>query len=227
MEYIMDLLYPRNITCVLCHEESDDELCNICKGSIQFNIGRVCKYCGRMLLTEYDVCKNCMLLDRYFDRGTSVVTYDDYVKRLFFKLKYHNKRYIAHTMAKYILHKIISLELDQDFDGIIPIPLHKNRLLKRGYNQSDLISKFLGDMTGLEVIQPIMRIKDTLALNKLSREERLDVLCDAFQVTGKLSGSYILVDDIFTTGSTVNVCSKLLKERGVDYLLVATFAVGE
>jgi len=227
LDFVMDLIYPRDLTCVLCSEESDDELCDLCKGSIQFNIGRVCKACGRMITTDYGICRNCMSMERMFDYGVSVVTYDDYIKGLMYKLKYHNKRYIAHTMAKYILDYILQLNLKEDFDGIIPVPLHENRLKNRGYNQAYLIAMFLSEMTGLKVYETIRRVVNTRPLNKMTREERSHILEDAFEVTRCMEGNYILIDDIFTTGTTVNTCSKLLKASGVSQILVATFAVGE
>jgi len=228
-DYFFELLYPRNLTCVLCHNEvEDNELCDVCLGSIQFNTGRVCESCGRMILSGvYPICGNCKTLDRYYDRGISVVTYDEYIKKLIFNFKYHDKRYLAHTMASYILKKVIELELEIDFDCIVPVPLHETRFKSRGFNQAELISDFLSEMTGLKVDTSLKRIKNTKALNKLSSEERHDILLDAFELTEPIKKNIILVDDIFTTGATVNACALKLKEMGSGFILVATFAVGE
>ncbi len=228
LEYLMALLYPRNITCVVCNEESDDELCDTCKGSIQFNISPTCEACGRMIFNnDYPICLNCRQLDRAFDRGISVVTYDDYIKKLLFNLKYYEKKYIAHMMATYILRELIKLDIDIEFDYIVPVPLHKSRQDKRGFNQAELISKFLSELSGVPINTSLKRVKATKPLNKLTRDERVTILQDAFEVNGYIKGNIILVDDIFTTGTTINSCSMKLKEKGVETIVIATFAVGE
>jgi len=226
--YFFELLYPRELTCVLCHNEvEDNELCDICLGSIQFNIGRVCESCGRMILYgEYPICDNCKTLDRYYDKGISVAIYDEYIKKLIFNFKYHDKRYIAHTMACLMLKKVIELELDIDFDYIVPVPLHKDRYDSRGFNQAEVIARFMCELSGLKLNTTLKRVKSTPALNNLSLEERHEVLNEAFALTDEIRGNIIIVDDIFTTGTTMNSCCKVLKRNGADYILIVSFAVG-
>lgn len=226
--YFFELLYPRNLTCVLCHNEVEDsELCDICLGSIQFNTGRVCESCGRMIQSGlYHICENCKMLDRYYDKGTSVVIYDEYIKKLIFNFKYHDKRYIAHTMATYMLKKVIELELEIDFDYIVPVPLHKERFKSRGFNQAEEIAKFMCEFSGLKLNTNLKRTKHTPALNNLSEADRHKVLQEAFALTDEIRGNIIIVDDIFTTGTTMNSCCKVLKENGAEYILILTFAVG-
>lgn len=232
MKYLnsmMEFIYPRGLTCVICHSETEgQDICKICNGSLQFNIGKVCKYCGRMIhVSDYLVCDNCKMLDRHFDAGTSVVLYDDFVKKMIFNLKYYDKRYIAATMADMILKKIVALDLDIDFDYIVPIPLHGSKKRSRGYNQAILIADELSKITGITVNNSLIRIKETRPLNKLSVKERQETLFEAFALNSQIKGNIILVDDIFTTGTTVNTCSQLLKKRGSDYIMVATYSVGE
>jgi len=226
--YFFELLYPRHLTCVLCHNEVEDsELCDVCLGSIQFNTGRVCESCGRMILSGlYHICENCKMLDRYYDKGTSVVIYDEYVKKLIFNFKYHDKRYIAHTMASYMLKKVIELELEIDFDYIVPVPLHKERFKSRGFNQAEVIARFMCELSGLKLNTNLKRIKQTPALNNLSAEERHEALQEAFALSDEIRGNIIIVDDIFTTGTTMNSCCKVLKENGVGYILIVSYAVG-
>lgn len=228
MNYFFELLYPRNLTCVLCHNEvEDNELCDVCLGSIQFNIGKVCESCGRMILSgQYPICDNCKTLDRYYDKGISVAIYDEYIKKLIFNFKYHDKRYIAHTMASFMLKKVIELELEIDFDYIVPVPLHKERFNSRGFNQAELIARFMCELSGLKLNRNLKRIKATPALNNLSLEERHVALTEAFALSGEIRGNIIIVDDIFTTGTTMNSCCKVLKGNGSDYILIVSFAVG-
>lgn len=227
--WFMDFLYPRDLTCVLCHSEIEDyNMCKICLGSIQFNRGKVCRFCGRMIMTgDYLVCSNCKMLNRHFDGGTSVVLYDDFIKKAIFNLKYHDKRYIAHTMAILMVQKISDLDLEIDFDYIIPVPLHFNRFKQRGFNQAELIAKEMSFRTGIKLWSGLKRIKETPPLNKLCIGDRQSALFKAFALNGDIQGNIILVDDIFTTGTTLNTCSEVLKQSGAHYILITTFSVGE
>ncbi|MCH4889304.1 ComF family protein [Acidaminobacter sp. JC074] len=228
IDNFLEVLYPRDLTCVLCGDESDHELCDICKGSLQFNIGSVCRFCGRMIMkSDYEVCHHCKGIKRYYDRGLSVTVYDELSKKLLFNLKYHDKRYISHTIAKYMLDYIVRSDIDIDFDVIVPVPLHTERYKSRGYNQAELICNHLSYLSGLPISKALERRKHTKPLNKLTADERLVVLHEAFELSSKVEGNIILVDDIFTTGSTLNACSKVLKESGAGYILIITFAVGE
>ncbi len=228
IEAFLEMLYPRNLTCILCNNESEDELCDLCKGSIQFNIEPVCESCGRMIMkSSYMICHHCKGIRRYYDRGLSVAVYDELSKKMIFNLKYHDKRYISHTIAKYMLDFIIKIDLDIDFDVIVPVPLHQERYHQRGYNQAELIAKHLSKLSGLPMNRDLVRRKNTKPLYTLSAEERSTVLAQAFELKTPIVGNIILVDDIFTTGSTLNMCSKVLKSNGCGYILVITFAVGE
>ncbi len=227
-EKVFDFLYPRNLKCIVCSKElNNDFICDECKYSIEFNLGRRCRSCGRNIYDDREFCSNCLSLNRYFDRGVSVCIYNDYIRKMMKDFKYKNKRYLGFYMAKYIVKYISDLDLDIDFDVIIPVPLHKDRLQKRNYNQSKIISDYLSNFTGLNTDNNLERIKSTERLYNLSLVKRKEVLEDAFIYRGFCDKNIILVDDIFTTGSTVNECSKILKQSGAKYILVASFAVGE
>lgn len=235
-EFLIDLLFPRDLTCVLCNRElfdvSEGNFCNVCMGSIQFTAGNSCTCCGRNIPSSniYGVCLNCSLLTRHYDSGVAVLKYDDYSKKLFFDLKYFNKKFIAHTMAVYIKKKLVGLNLEHDIDYFVPVPLHINKFKKRGYNQSYIICKYLSELTGIQTLECIDRIKDTRPLNGLDPEERQVLLHDAFVIKENFSLDnkiIVLVDDIFTTGSTINACSEVLKNENVKYIVSACFGIGE
>lgn len=228
LNVFMDMLYPRNLSCVLCHEESDGELCSKCLGSIQFNIGPICLSCGRMIMkSDYLICHQCKTFERYYDRGISVAVYDDFISKLLYDLKYHDKKYIAHMIASYMVDYIVKLDLDVEFDYIVPVPLHQERYKKRGFNQSELIGKFVSEMTGVPLNTILSRTKNTKPLSAMTADERVRILSDAFELKAPILGNIIIVDDIFTTGSTLNACAKVLKSNGADFILGVTFAVGE
>jgi ComF family protein len=132
-------------------------------------------------------------------------------------------------MSKYI-SKIIKDKLDSEgieFDYILYVPLHKRRERKRGFNQSKVIAKSLGDMIGIQVLNCIQRSKNTTRLFKLKDQERVRELKNAFILREEIQlckgKKVLLIDDIFTTGSTVNEISKVLRIQGVDMIYVCTF----
>lgn len=222
---LLEMLMPKRIKCVVCDKEIEGAfICDLCKASIQFNIGRVCRYCGRMLLDHGVQCQNCKGMIKFFDNGVSAVIYDDYIKKVLFNFKYNEKTHLGEMMANEILKKLSDSVVDYDF--IVPVPLHKNRLKKRGYNQALIIAEFLSEKSGIPLDQSLIRSLDTKALFKLQRHERQVILEDAFK-SSNIKGNILLVDDIFTSGSTLNYCSKALKEGGARYVTVATFAVGD
>lgn len=233
LNYLLDMLYPRNLNCVLCHEplytDHESHLCSVCLGSLQLNIGSVCRICGRMMPANdvYLICNNCKSLNRFIDAGTSVVTYDAYVKKMLFNFKYYNKKYIAHTLATMMLNKMVECDLAVDFDYIVPVPLHPKKLKKRGYNQAYLISYYLSEFTGLKIKDGLIRSKNTAALNHYDFNERQAILKGAFELKEGIEGNVLLVDDIYTTGHTMNHCAEVLKQSGATYVFAVSFAVGE
>ncbi len=185
---------------------------------------------------EYTRCKFCENKNFYFDRAISCIEYCDKSKVLVLSLKYYGNtymsRYIAQGntyMSRYIAQVMRDkLEFEQlSADYIIPVPLHKKRMRIRGFNQAEKIASYLSEYTNIPIIDCVKRNRNTkrlYALNKFKSEKELK---NAFEVKGgseKIIGKrIILVDDIFTTGTTVNEISKKLKIYGVDEIIVLTY----
>ena len=174
---------------------------------------------------EYSRCKFCENKNFYFDRAISCIEYCDKSKVLVLSLKYYGNTYMSRYIAQVMRDK---LEFEQfSADYIIPVPLHKKRMRTRGFNQAEKIASYLSDYTEIPIIDCIKRNRNTkrlYALNKFQREKELknafEVKDGSEEIIGK---KIILVDDIFTTGTTVNEISKKLKIYGVDEIIVLTF----
>ena len=174
---------------------------------------------------EYSRCKFCENKNFYFDRAISCIEYCDKSKVLVLSLKYYGNTYMSRYIAQVMRDKLEFEQLSADY--IIPVPLHKKRMRIRGFNQAENIASYLSECTNIPIIDCVKRNRNTkrlYALNKFQREKELknafEVKEDSEEIIGK---RIILVDDIFTTGTTVNEISKKLKIYGVDEIIVLTF----
>lgn len=174
---------------------------------------------------EYTRCKFCENKNFYFDRAISCIEYCDKSKVLVLSLKYYGNTYMSRYIAQVMRDKLEFEQLSADY--IIPVPLHKKRMRIRGFNQAEKIASYLSEYTNIPIIDCVKRNRNTkrlYALNKFQRERELknafEVKVDSEEIIGK---RIILVDDIFTTGTTVNEISKKLKIYGVDEIIVLTF----
>ena len=174
---------------------------------------------------EYSRCKFCENKNFYFDRAISCIEYCDKSKVLVLSLKYYGNTYMSRYIAQVMRDKLEFEQLSADY--IIPVPLHKKRMRIRGFNQAEKIASYLSEYTNIPIIDCVKRNRNTkrlYALNKFQREKELknafEVKVDSEEIIGK---RIILVDDIFTTGTTVNEISKKLKIYGVDEMIVLTF----
>lgn len=237
-EYIdtfLNFIYPRNIHCILCNDPIDrDELysiCAECKKKLKLVYGKTCVKCGKPLDELYiiDRCHDCINSSHYFTKAVSCLEYEDLAKKIIYDLKYHKKRYISYHIAKIMYDRLLCNDIDS-FDMIMPVPLHKDKERERGFNQAYLICKYISKMTEIEVnSKSLIRVKNTITQNKLTKEERRENLEDAFKIINKDNidnRCILLIDDIYTTGSTVDQCSKVLIENGAADVYVATFATG-
>lgn len=237
-EYIdtfLNFIYPRNIYCILCNTPIDrDEqysICSKCKTKLKLIDGKTCVKCGKPLDELYiiDKCHDCVNNPHYFTKAISCLEYDDIAKKIIYDLKYHRKRYISYHIAE-IMYDRLNYEDIDSFNIIIPVPLHIAKQRERGFNQAYLIGKYLSKMTETEVDnKTLIRVKNTTTQNKLTREERRINLEDAFDIINKKNinnKNVLLIDDIFTTGATVDQCSKVLIENGAQNVYIATFATG-
>ena len=174
---------------------------------------------------EYTRCKFCENKNFYFDRAISCIEYCDKSKVLVLSLKYYGNTYMSRYIAQVMRDKLEFEQLSADY--IIPVPLHKKRMRIRGVNQAEKIASYLSEYKNIPIIDCVKRKRNTKRLYVLNKFQREKELKNAFEVkdgSEEIVGKkIILVDDIFTTGTTVNEISKKLKIYGVDEIIVLTF----
>lgn len=174
---------------------------------------------------EYSRCKFCENKNFYFDRAISCIEYCDKSKVLVLSLKYYGNTYMSRYIAQVMRDKLEFEQISANY--IIPVPLHKKRMRTRGFNQAEKIASYLSDYTKIPIIDCIKRNRNTkrlYALNKFQREKELKNAFEVKDGSEKIKCKRVLlIDDIFTTGTTVNEISKKLKIYGVDEIIVLTF----
>lgn len=166
----------------------------------------------------------------YYDDMICVCKYSGIIKDALRRFKFSNKPAYAKTFSLLLLQKLKEMTNGHVFDIIISVPLHKQKELARGYNQSYLISKEISRGLGIcEQSAVLKRIRNTDSQSRLEKNMRLTNVKDAFMVnnaaavTGK---TILIIDDILTTGSTLNECCRVLKQAGAVKAIAAVIASG-
>lgn len=226
-----DIWFPRGISCMHCDEDIFEEryaLCKTCSEEIEFISGHVCRRCGRPLPdATTSNCFACFGKKTSFKGNVAVVSYSQIAQTLIFRYKYKEKRFIGYHMAEMMADLLLGTWIS-DVDCIIGVPSSPRRRQIRGYCQMALIADYLGEFTGLEVIQDaLIRTRDTPRMKELNRQARSTALqkCFAVKKPGQISGKKVLlVDDIMTSGATLEACSEILLSVGVSEVYTMTFA---
>ena len=225
----MDFVYPP--VCLICKEVIREE-------NSQNPRGSVCPVCWNSLeIEEKPYCSECKLdLDisqthncsTYLDRVYSLGMFDENFQEMIHHFKYKGKVSAGKSLGIRLAQELKKQSVS-DVACLIPVPLHKARKRERGFNQSEIVAESLGAELNLKIEKNILsRIKNTRDQTKLSIEERKQNVAGAFQVQDKqkiLQGQkIILVDDVITTGATLNECARVLKQAGAKEILAVTIA---
>lgn len=232
--FINMLLPPRCIKCgEILHEHNG--LCAECFAKIDFISEPLCYCCGRpftditgIKYAKKQICGNCAKEKKHlFEMQRSAFVYDDNSKNLIIDFKFHDKTVSAEVLANmlFVAGKDIWTE---NPDYLLPVPLHKKRLHERRYNQAALLCKYLSKRTMIETDYfSLQRVLNTIPQVSLTGEKRHNNLKNAFELKNseKFKGkSVVIVDDVKTTGSTLNECAKVLRKAGVKNIYSLTLA---
>ena len=224
---IMDLIFPEKNTCLICgywdEKIGEDYICKECLYNFKKIKGHKCKVCSKLLVSSGNICIDCTEIPKFFKKVYSPYKYKGLIKDVLKDYKYNNKPYYYKLLGE-LLYKYI-VEININIDIISYVPLHKNKKRKRGYNQSELMAKYLGKKLNISCEKLIDRILDTKAQNQLKKEDRIKNLKNTFLPVKYLKNKNILiVDDVYTTGTTLNECSKSLlkvEENNIYGLTIA------
>ncbi|MEM8917698.1 MAG: ComF family protein [Pseudomonadota bacterium] len=208
----------------------DHEICLDCWRQFTFLAGPECIRCGEPFAFDRapeTLCGQCLANPPHFDSVRAAVSYDELSARLVIRLKYGGRLGIADLISGQMERLITEQEVPK---LIIPVPLHRTRLWRRGFNQSALIARGIGRRSGCPVASDLLiRAHATPPLKKMSSAERFQTVRNAFEVTAKGCSELpdkeiLLIDDVFTSGSTANACAGVLKAAGAKKVSVLCWA---
>jgi len=229
---VLDLVLPPR--CLACGElvEAQGRLCAECWSEIAFLYGRQCRVCGLPLpdvSAEAPICGSCQDEPPVFDRARAALRYDGVARRLVLRFKHGDRLDGTATFAGWMAKA--GSELLAAADLVIPVPLHRWRLVQRSYNQSALLARAVGKRAGKPVlVDGLVKLRATASqqrLDAIARRQNVRAGDFAFGPAARLAvpgRRVLLIDDVFTTGSTASACAQCLVAggaRAVDLLTLA------
>ncbi|MGJ8633843.1 MAG: ComF family protein [Luteolibacter sp.] len=235
----LDWIYPS--VCAICEEglPGNKALCDSCKEGMPRIVRPFCDVCGESFQGQIEGafdCPNCREVSFHFEFARAAMDRSDEMLQLVHGLKYGRQLHLVKDLGKLACEafsdKRLELVLEERWP-LVPVPLHWVRQRGRHFNQAEEIARVVSQVTGLPVERRLKRGRRTITQTRLSRRERMANLKNAFQMRGKgffggwdVPPGVVLVDDVFTTGSTVDACAKVLRKAGVERVAVLTVMRG-
>ncbi len=212
LEQILNLFYPP--VCGICGKLNQNFLCQKCnntlKNQAKFNV------------------ENFQKKEKYFKELLYIFKYEGIIRKTILKYKFQEGSYLYKTFVNFILKNQKFFEFIKSYDTIVPVPISKKRYKERGYNQSYLIAKEISKKTKLELQNRcIIKSKNVIEQSKLNKEEREKNIKGVYEIIDKenlQNKRIILVDDIYTTGNTVNECCRILQKaqpKSISVIVIA------
>lgn len=207
---------------------------------LNFIFPPVCGICLR--IGKKYICEDCMELikfkslnkidtynDKNFKEHLYILKYEGIIRKRMLDYKFKDKSYLHRSFSEIILNSKENIEFIKKYDVLIPVPIHKTRMKKRGYNQSEIIAKDLAyEIKSIRLENKVLiKTKNIVAQSSLNKKQREENIQNVYQVKNKekiINKKVLILDDIYTTGSTVNECARMLKEVGCKEVGVITIA---
>lgn len=227
---LLDILYPKR--CALCDRVIDDReypVCLACRDYIHPIEGPRCMHCSKPISSDSDeFCLDCKRHKFSYDCGFAAFLYRGRMKDSLMKFKYGGRQEYSVFYGQML--NLYGGETVKRWrpEVLIPVPVHSGKLSRRGYNQAEVLALEMGEIWGIPVdSRCVKRIRKTRAQKNLDDKERRKNLREAFRLVGDMNYRRVLiVDDIYTTGSTVDALAKIFKENGVEKVYYITVCIG-
>jgi competence protein ComFC len=206
---LADMFYPER--CVGCERRSSDVLCRTCFEALPRVDRPVCERCGLPTAFATFVCEECKYVDFGFESARAALKYEGVGKEIVHALKYRGYKRVVEKLAAPLMLQVLD---DGRFDAVVPVPLHRSRLRKRGSNQAELLARGVACKINATVSDTLEVVHSTRDQVELSAAQRRANVAGAYKARGSLRGRILLVDDVFTTGATMSACAGTLVQAG-------------
>jgi ComF family protein len=232
-EALVSLFFPPH--CASCGADTarDEHLCAGCAGKVRPIKPPFCTRCSEPFDGAIDgefVCANCGDRELHFECAVAPYLSRGVVREFIHRFKYDGEQFLRRPLANWLADALSDPRLkDVPLDAIVPVPLHPARFRERGFNQAVLLAQLLAQRAAIPLLDCLQRTRYTTTQTRLDRHERMENLRDAFRVRHSAavqSRHLLIVDDVFTTGSTVDECARVLRRAGAASVRVATVARG-
>ncbi len=202
---ILDIIYPQ--VCSICGKLNSKSLCNKCENKLKAEF-------------EFQTDDYSTEFDKNFKEHHYFFKYENVIRSQILSLKFHEKSYNYRTIVYFLEKNKKSFEILKKYDIIVVVPISKQRLKQRGYNQSELIAKGISKIISVKIqkniIYKIINTKPQSTLNKEQRKENVQSAYIAKNIKKAKNKKILIIDDIYTTGNTLNECAKVLVDNGIS-----------
>ena len=229
---LLNLIYP--LRCPLCRRFLDASgggyFCPRCSAKIKMLTPSTCRGCAKPFFEKESFCLECRDRKFYYEKVVAAAIYDGVIRRSIHLLKYARKTALAKPLGALLTERVSRLDRVDQIDLAMPVPLHKRQLRRRGFNQAEILSRSCGQRLAIPVSTGnLIKTKSTLSQSVLKRDERFKNIEGAFLVKkpSDIKGKNILlIDDVLTTGATLNECARTLKRAGAEKIIAMAIARG-
>ncbi|MCR5545629.1 MAG: ComF family protein [Lachnospiraceae bacterium] len=229
----MGILFPpRCISCgkVLSFDKRYESFCQECKREVSLITPPVCKKCGKKLrIPLTSVCGDCQKTNHFYTQGKALFLYAGPMKLAMYKLKYSNHRFMVKYFAKAAKRRYGDWIKEIGVEAILAVPMYEKKKKKRGYNQAELFGEALSKELGIHFYKDfVIRQKNTTPQKGLNFSKRNENLKNAFKLYRNIVklNCILIVDDIYTTGATIDSVAKTLVASGVKKIYFLTICIG-
>jgi competence protein ComFC len=206
---LADMFYPQ--LCVGCGRRSSDVLCRYCFEALPRVGSPVCGRCGLPTAFATFVCEACKNVDFGFESARAPLRYEGVGKEVVHALKYRGYKKVVARLATPLMLQALG---DGHFDTVVPVPLHRSRLRKRGFNQAELLARGVAAEINAPVSDTLKVVRSTRDQVELSAAQRRANVAGAYRASARIQGKVLLIDDVFTTGATMSACASTLLHAG-------------
>ena len=206
---LADLFYPQR--CVGCDRRASDVLCRTCFDALPYVGSPFCGRCGLPTAFATPLCEECKNVDFAFERARAPLKYEGVGKKTVHALKYRGYKRLVDRLAVPLMLQVID---DSRLDAVVPVPLHRSRRRKRGFNQAELLARGISGKLRATVSDTLEAVRSTRDQIELSAAQRRANVAGAYRAKESLRGRILLVDDVFTTGATMHACAETLLRAG-------------